>query len=85
MYYVGIATSDIKDRLSKHIVKVFGSYVGSGVNHTNEKNKGWRYLAEKIYLNDKENFINMVLMIAFLLRLIHKKMILIKYLIMTKS
>ena len=54
MYYVGIASSDIKDRLSKHIVKVFGSYVGSGINHTNEKNKGWRYLAKKIYLNDKE-------------------------------
>ena len=55
MYYVGIATSDIKDRLSKHIVKVFGSFVGTGVNHTNENNKGWRYLAKKIYLNDKEN------------------------------
>ena len=55
MYYVGIATSDIKDRLSKHIVKVFGSYVGKDVNHTNEKNEGWRYLAKKIYLNDKEN------------------------------
>ena len=55
MYYVGIATSDIQDRLSKHIVKVFGSFVGLGVNHTNEKKKGWRYLAKKIYLNDKEN------------------------------
>ena len=55
MYYVGIASGDIEDRLSKHIVKVFGSFVGRGVNHTDEKNKGWRYLAKKIYLNDKEN------------------------------
>ena len=55
MYYVGIATSDIKDRLSKHIVKVFGSYAGRGIDHTNEKNKGWRYLAKKIYFNNKEN------------------------------
>ena len=36
MYYVGIASGDIEDRLSKHIVKVFGSYVGRGVNHTSE-------------------------------------------------
>ena len=32
MYYVGIATENIVDRLSKHIVKVFGSYLGQAIN-----------------------------------------------------
>ncbi len=39
-YYVGLATENIVDSLSKHIVKVFGSYVGVGVNHTDERIKG---------------------------------------------
>lgn len=54
MYYVGIASNNIEDRLSKHIVKVFGSYVGTGINHTDEKDKGWRYLAKNIYLNHRK-------------------------------
>ena len=54
-YYVGLATENIVDRLSKHIVKVFGSYVGVGVNHTDERKKGWRYLAKEIYKNYKRN------------------------------
>ena len=48
LFYVGIARDNIQDRLSKHIVKVFGSYLGQGINHTNERNKGWRYLANEI-------------------------------------
>ena len=48
LFYVGIASDDIQDRLSKHIVKVFGSYLGQGINHTNERDKGWRFLAKEI-------------------------------------
>ena len=55
MYYVGIATENIVDRLSKHIVKVFGSYLGQGINHTNENKKGWRFLAKEI-LNKNKNY-----------------------------
>ena len=53
VYYVGIANDNIQDRLSKHIVKVFGSYLGQGINHTNEGNKGWRYLAREILTKNK--------------------------------
>ena len=55
LFYVGIASDNIQDRLSKHIVKVFGSYLGQGINHTNEGNKGWRYLAKEI-LNKNKNY-----------------------------
>ncbi|WP_443642570.1 GIY-YIG nuclease family protein [Candidatus Levibacter sp. Uisw_134_01] len=48
LYYVGIASDNIQDRLSKHIVKVFGSYLGQGINHTNERDKGWRSIAKEI-------------------------------------
>ena len=54
-YYVGLATENIVDRLSKHIVKVFGSYVGVSVNHTDERKKGWRYLAKEIDKKYKRN------------------------------
>ena len=53
LFYVGIASDNIQDRLSKHIVKVFGSYLGQGINHTNEKDRGWRYLAKEIINSDK--------------------------------
>ena len=53
LFYVGIASDYIQDRLSKHIVKVFGSYLGQGINHTNERNRGWRYLAKEI-INSKK-------------------------------
>ena len=53
LFYVGIARDNIQDRLSKHIVKVFGSYLGQGINHTNEKDRGWRYLAKEIINSDK--------------------------------
>ena len=53
LFYVGIASDNIQDRLSKHIVKVFGSYLGQGINHTNEKDRGWRYLAKEIINSNK--------------------------------
>ena len=55
LFYVGIASDSIQDRISKHIVKVFGSYLGQGINHTNERDKGWRYLAKEI-LNKNKNY-----------------------------
>ena len=47
MYYVGIATENIVDRLSKHIVKVFGSYLGQGINHTNENTRAGQIRTEQ--------------------------------------
>ncbi len=55
LFYVGIARDNIQDRLSKHIVKVFGSYLGQGINHTNERDRGWRYLAKEI-INRNTNY-----------------------------
>ena len=48
MYYVGIASGDIEDRLSKHIVKVFGSYVGRRVSHQSNSNGKINIILNKI-------------------------------------
>tara|TARA_Y100000816_G_scaffold112794_1_gene78919 strand:- start:175 stop:924 length:750 start_codon:yes stop_codon:yes gene_type:complete len=44
----------IEMRMKKHIAKINGSYVGDGVNHTNEEKNnhaknGWRFYAKKIF------------------------------------
>lgn len=66
VFYVGIAYDDIKDRICKHIVKLFGSNFGEGINHTNEKinnetKKGWRYYAKDIFekYNKKNKIYNL--------------------------
>ncbi len=59
VFYVGVAYDNIKDRICKHMVKLFGSNMGSGINHTNESitnetKKGWRFYAKEIFKKYKK-------------------------------